>query len=364
MKTQIISVCLLLLLISPLVHPCTIISGIDKNGVVWAGNNEDYEFDFQTYLNILPAEQKLFGAITFTYDRPDSFIQGGINEAGLFFDYNALQSVPVSNYAGWNNKKDFPAGDNGFNKYILQHCSSTKQVIDLLKEYRLPALLSSQLHVADQNGNLAVIDPDGIHTDKSYQVSTNFNVYSKASSAQGRACWRFPIAAKLLREQGVSLENFREILNATQQSRYYGTIYSNIANLSTGDIYFYYAGDFGNPYHFRIKDMLNKGKRSYPMRTLFPDSPIVKVWNVYQTEGAQKAVAEFEKLTEGCSEKRRSEILRHLFQNCLMLKQKFADAKIFFNQWLKLNEDEDPATNFTLLLLSLRMETTNRQKCL
>jgi hypothetical protein len=347
MKAKIFYSWLLFLLIGTQADPCTIISGVDKNGAAWAGNNEDYEFDFETYLNVLPAEQHLLGAITFTYDRPDSFIQGGINEAGLFFDYNALLPVSVSDYEGWDKKKDFPGGDNAVNLYILQHCSTTNQVIDLLKEYRLPALLGSQLHVADRNGNLAVIDADGIRAGTSgYQVSTNFNVFSKASSPQAHACWRFPIATKMMKDGGVNLDNFRQILNATQQYRYYGTIYSNIANLSTGDVYFYYAGDFENPYHFQIKELLTKGKQSLLMRTLFPQAPIVKVWNVYQAEGAQQAITEFRRVTDGSSNKRKSEILRHLFQNCLMMTQKFADAKIFFSEWLKVNGGEDPATNF------------------
>jgi hypothetical protein len=87
---------------------CAIISGRTKNDVVWAGNNEDYVFFFDTYLNVLPREEGLRGAVSFTYGSPDSFIQGGFNEDGLFFDFNALPEIPASNRRDWGNRKKFP----------------------------------------------------------------------------------------------------------------------------------------------------------------------------------------------------------------------------------------------------------------
>lgn len=81
-------------------QPCTIVSGTAEDGTVWAGNNEDYIFDFHTYLNVLPPEGDLLGAVSFTYGSPDAFIQGGSNEAGLFFDFNALPAMPGATTPG------------------------------------------------------------------------------------------------------------------------------------------------------------------------------------------------------------------------------------------------------------------------
>ena len=347
MNKRILSACLLCLIMASQALPCTIISGKTKDGVVWVGNNEDWTFDFETYLNVLPRDGKLFGAISFTYGGPDTAIQGGLNERGLFFDFNSVPLAPISDYEGRDSKKDFPGGDDAFCLHMLRQCSTVIDVLEMLKRYRLNFLVEAQMHLADRQGNLAIVNADSVllTRDRS-QVSTNYNVGTKTNSSESRACWRFPIAERLIRERGVSLDNFRDILDATQQYQYFSTIYSNIVNLATGDIYFYYAGDFQKAVHIKLGDLLSKGKRSYSMRTLFPDAPIVKVWNTYQAQGAEKAVELFRQLDEGIPEKRRSEILRHIFLSCLLTTNKYADSRLFFDEWERINKGQDEAANF------------------
>jgi hypothetical protein len=347
MKRRIIAACLFCLLIASQAMPCTIISGKTKDGVVWVANNEDWTFDFETYLNVLPREGKLLGAISFTYGSPDTAIQGGLNERGLFFDFNAVPSVPISHYEGRASKKEFPGGDEAFCLHILRNCSTVIDVLELLKRYRIDFLLEAQMHLADKFGSLAIVNADSVLlTRGKSQVTTNYNIGTKANSSESKACWRFPIAERLIRERGVSLDNFRDILDATQQYRYFSTIYSNIMNLATGEIYFYYAGDFQKSFQIKLGDLLNKGKRSYPMRSLFPDAPIVKVWNAYQEQGAEKAVELFRQLQDGIAEKRRSEIMRHIFLSCLLTANRYGDARIFFDEWEKVNKGQDEAANF------------------
>ena len=112
----------------------------------------------------------------------------------------------------------------------------------------------------------------------------------------------------------------------------FGTIYSNVVNLETGDVYLYYAGDFAHFLHFKIGDLLRQGSRSYSFRSLFADAPIVRIWETYRARGADAAVASFKELSDGMLPERRAETLRHLFSSCLLRLSEFRDAKIFFRE--------------------------------
>ena len=82
---------LLLLLLKIKVSACTIASGTDKKGQTWAMNNEDFFHTYSNYVNVYPATGKnTLGYMTLTFGSPEGTIQGGSNEAGVFFDINAL----------------------------------------------------------------------------------------------------------------------------------------------------------------------------------------------------------------------------------------------------------------------------------
>jgi hypothetical protein len=54
MKKPIVFASCLIFLITWQVFPCTSISVKIRDHIVWIGNNEDFCFDFNTYLNFLP----------------------------------------------------------------------------------------------------------------------------------------------------------------------------------------------------------------------------------------------------------------------------------------------------------------------
>jgi hypothetical protein len=58
-----------------------------KSGLVLVGINEDY-IDLRTALWFFPAGDKTYGRILWGYDRPLFPYQGGMNEKGLFIDFN------------------------------------------------------------------------------------------------------------------------------------------------------------------------------------------------------------------------------------------------------------------------------------
>ena len=124
-----------------------------------------------------------------------------------------------------------------------------------------------------------------------------------------------------------------------------GTIYSNVINLTTGDAYNYYGGDFKTGYHFNLKELIKEGEKSYLWRSLFPEAPVVKIWETYLAKGAQAAVGAFQEIKESIPKPRQSEVLRHVFSSCILRENKYADAKIIFEEWLEVSEKKDKMTN-------------------
>jgi hypothetical protein len=110
-------------------QPCTIVSGVAANGVVWAGNNEDFIFDFETYPNVLPPDSGKFGAMFFTYGGPANFPQGGMNEKRLFFDLNAIPKVQREGYRDYGKRKAFPGGDTALLLHMLQTSATVNDAL-------------------------------------------------------------------------------------------------------------------------------------------------------------------------------------------------------------------------------------------
>lgn len=64
-------------------------------GEVLAGNNEDYSYP-NTIVSFFPREKGKHGAIVFGFDH--FWMQGGVNDQGLFFDGLAVnrKTVPIA----------------------------------------------------------------------------------------------------------------------------------------------------------------------------------------------------------------------------------------------------------------------------
>ena len=75
---------------------CTIFYAADDN-VALGGNNEDFWNPF-TYMWFVPGESGTYGRVYFGFE--DGYPQGGVNEAGLFFDGAALPYRPLPGWMG------------------------------------------------------------------------------------------------------------------------------------------------------------------------------------------------------------------------------------------------------------------------
>jgi hypothetical protein len=268
---------------------CTIFSAKDSKGNIWFGNNEDASFSFKNYINVFPRGKGIkFGYYTLSKDKPEngenSQIAGGMNEAGLAYDFNATDLYPVKDMF---KKKAFPQGDNAILSYILANFERVEQVVAFFDEYWfLFGFRSAQMHLADRFGHFAIISPTGnrVLTNENFQISTNYDICGKADST---SCWRFPIAQNILKTKEPSLDVFTEICHKTRQGRH--TIYSNINNLTTGEITFYFSGDYNHSYQTNIKALLKKGRKSYLIPDLIPENPICKIYEIHKNNGVESA---------------------------------------------------------------------------
>ncbi len=157
-------------------------------------------------------------------------------------------------------------------KKILEECSSVEQALALVEKYKIPDLEDIHVLFADKKGQSAVVGVyDGklqIHRRNGrHQLLTNFNL-SNPSYGDEQPCQRFAMAEKMLSvDSSAAVDNVEKILSKTHQDKL--TAYSNIYNLSTGDVYVYNHADFSRKIRFNLADELRKGKRSLRMDKLF-----------------------------------------------------------------------------------------------
>lgn len=247
---------------------CTIVSAVGSDGQVWNSNNEDGPIGVANFINVFPkSKETKYGYFTFSYFLPKlgegSSIQGGLNEAGLTFDFNSIARVK-----GFDpkSKKIFPAGDEQILPHILATMSSVQEVIRFFETYWFQnGFHSAQMHVADRQGRFAIISASGVQLAEKGQplVSTNFDICGKED---GSSCWRYPIAIANLKKQGASLSTMKAICSETAVGQ--NTLYSNIQNLTTGDVWFTSTHDPESSVKINIREMLSKGRKSYTFNDL------------------------------------------------------------------------------------------------
>lgn len=252
-------------------YACTIMSAVDSKGQVWNANNEDGPLGVGNFINVFPAQEEgQYGYYTLSYfsraNGTGGNLQGGMNEAGLTFDFNAMPTVEDFDMSG---KKLFPEGDNAILPHILATMASTQEVIDFFEVYWFEhGFRGAQMHVADAQGNFAMISASGsMMVEKGLPlVSTNFDL---CGGEDGASCWRFPIATELLEEREIGLETMMAVAKATAVAESYGsTLYTNVQNLSTGEVWFTSLHDAGKVVQTSIKALLSKGAQSYSFRQL------------------------------------------------------------------------------------------------
>lgn len=270
---------------------CTIFTASFGNTVLF-GNNEDYT-NPNTYYWVSPSTPQFYGGVYLGYDNFSP--QGGINEKGLAFDYNALPKVSLNPHSELPPLK----GNPGF--IFLRECTTVQEAIDMAKSYDWGTSLKYQIHLADAAGDAVVISagPDGelAFTRKEkgdgYLVSTNFNLAFHQKNERQGLCRRYDTAVDMLEkiedENDLTVEYFRSILDAVHaEGPSSNTLYSNIFDLKHGTIYLYYWHQFDEVVTLNVAEEVAENPSPTRIEDLFSQEPVEKDSIEYQEDQGEE----------------------------------------------------------------------------
>ena len=244
---------------------CTIFTASYGDTVLF-GNNEDW-INPNTYYWVVGPKASKYGGVYLGFD--NRYPQGGINEKGLAFDWNALPEAPLNPHPELRPLPGKPG------RWILERCATVQEAIDLAKRYAWGSSLGAHLHLADATGDAVVISagPDGelAFTRKQpgdgHLVSTNFNLANPKDG--GFPCWRYDAATAMLEriedEDDLTADYARSILDAVhQEGASVNTVYSNIFDLRNGLIYLYHWHQFDEVVTLNVaEEMARAGPTKY-----------------------------------------------------------------------------------------------------
>ena len=266
---------------------CTIFTASFGDTVLF-GNNEDY-FNPNTYYWISPSRLLFYGSVYVGYDNFSP--QGGINEKGLAFDYNAVPKTPL------NSHPDLLPLSGNPGSMFLRECTTVEEVIDMAKSYNWGTSLSYQIHLADATGDAVVISagPNGelAFTRKEkgngYLVSTNFNLAFHQEDKREGLCRRYDTAVSMLEkiedEDDLTVEYFASILDAVHaESSSSNTLYSNVFDLKNGLIYLYYWHQFDEVVTLSVAEEVARNPSPTRIEDLFIPEPTEEASSEYQEE--------------------------------------------------------------------------------
>ena len=133
--------------------------------------------------------------------------------------------------------------------------------------------------LVDRSGNSAVIEwVDGeiriLRKKNDCQVITNF--WLSRPDLGNYPCPRYnKVNAMMEKGKDVSVESFASILQMVTQyertadGKETGTIYSNVYDLTNGEVYIYYRRNFADPLKVNLAAELKKGNHSVKLKSLF-----------------------------------------------------------------------------------------------
>jgi hypothetical protein len=224
------------------IQACTIFVLTDTNRVLFC-NNEDWKATKPKIWFV--AGDKHYGCayVGFVTQLPE----GGCNTKGLAFDW----------VAGWNEKwqrspkqkiaRGIP------HERMLKTCSSVEEAIAFYRTHWEPGFSSAKMLVADRTGALALL---GAHNGQFEVIRANRSGgFGYGSEIFGRM---FPSHSE------ATLTNAAQILIAARQQGIYATKYSNVYDLTSGDISLFLPGR-PEVTTLNLAEELKKGSHQYEM---------------------------------------------------------------------------------------------------
>ena len=224
------------------VQACTIFLLTDANRTLYF-NNEDYS-NPATRIWFIPGSKEYYGLAYVGFD--DDWAQGGVNSAGLAFDWVAglqEQYVPDS--------KLIHVGNNPSER-MLESCATVKEAIAFYKKYKEPGFSTARIMIADKSGASVII---GAHNGQIY--------FDTSKQSRGFGYGKKALDGLLAKAPKPTIESGLPILQACLQQGEYATKYSSIYDLRTGDIFLALPGSQEAEIKINLSAELAKGGHYY-----------------------------------------------------------------------------------------------------
>jgi len=255
---------------------CTIFY-VAKDGVILAGNNEDWE-DPATKMWIYPPEGGKHGWIKFGFG--SGFPQGGMNDQGLFWDATAgpYLDMPYS-----TSSKTIYTGP--LMKKVIEESSNVAEAESILQTYYCEDQFKAQYLIGDASGYSMISEGDSILRNyNNHQVLTNF--YQSNPDLGGYPCWRYENAMELLEKcDTITPYYIGSILASTHQEGRYPTQYSNIYDLKQRRVYLFYYHNYDEFLSIDLQNEMEAGYQSYDIPSIFSKVELLQPGNGEELPG-------------------------------------------------------------------------------
>jgi len=245
---------------------CSVLYYVDPHsGKIYVANNEDYWYDVKAYIQIMPASRTKLARLWYGWD---NFAQGGINEAGLFFDGAVTPEQEIPEGTGG------PKGNLGDD--ILARCRTVDEALEFLEKREI-ALGNAHMMLGDGTGNAVVVEwIDGqrklLRLQNNRLLMTNFLLSDP--SRGNYPCPRYqsiddrldqldeadqPLDLKAVGNAiAVAVQTPREV----EAKRVGGTLYTTFINISDLEFVLVYKLDNKRITHLDLKEEFQKRKKS------------------------------------------------------------------------------------------------------
>jgi hypothetical protein len=276
------------------VYACTNFK-IKDDQTFFLGNSEDHAFRqiSDTFITFVPQGQtwpdgsKLkYGAVVVGYANGsgNSWVQGGMNEKGLAFDSS---SVPHTEPNLHDERPPNLVPE-------IFSCETISEVVEYKKTHGVYQQEGSvQSFYLDKSGESVVfhIGEDGefsfFRSDESFQLASNFYVDDPSRGNPGSdAIRRFDAAEQVLDDivenDDLSIESITLVLDAVHfEGSAVNTLYSNIFDVTNGDIYLYFFHQFEEVVKLNLEEELAKGRHAYRISDLFTQEVVDDAFDEY-----------------------------------------------------------------------------------
>lgn len=212
---------------------------------------------------VSPAGTATFAKISFGWN--DGLMQSGMNDKGLFICW---LEIPRTQFTPSADKKNFTEinarGKAQIGEKILSECKNTGEVRTLIESYNINKFESHQLFVADKAGASFVAEWNNdeliIHAQEpNYNLAAN---YSFENPGRGNyPSESFDAAENLIGTvSDYNLDFAFRVLEAAVERN--NTVFSLLADLSTGDIHLVYLENFNKKASINLHETISKGAQT------------------------------------------------------------------------------------------------------